>query len=150
MLLQQFLIWWGMYFIFMCILFLLMFFAGREKDMMSLHDLAATIECTALGAFMAISHYYGLHTRYFAQKKHLTYIALTICFIGLFILLDVPLFCFQIGREILNDRLTHVLYVSSERVMYAYVPVVLVYMFFRNKQLKRKERKNSAKFVPQV
>lgn len=61
-------------------------------------------------------------------------------FIALFIFFDIMLFRLQIGEEVLKDRLSFRIYASTERVMYAYVPVVLVYMFFRNKQLKRKER----------
>ena len=145
MLLQQFLVWWSIYFIFMCTLILIMPSHGEEK--MPLNLLITTIECTALGSIMAISHYYMLYKRFFAHKKHLIYFILTACFIGLFIFFDFILFRLQVGPDIFKNRPNLNLYISSERVMHFYVPVVLVYAFFRNQQLKRKEKKNNANFA---
>ncbi len=147
MLLQQFLLWWMIYFIFMCTLIFLMWYAGREKEIL-LRNLLVGVECTALGAVMAVSHYYGLYTRYFTRKKYLIYLILSVGFIALFILLDFILFYFQIGRtKFYSDTVGHLLYINLQRVMYAYTPVVIVYMFVRNYQIRKKERKNNAKFV---
>ena len=147
MLLQQFLLWWMIYFIFICLLIFFMWYAGREKEIL-LRNILIGAECTALGAVMGVSHYYGFYTRYFIRKKHLTYIILSVGFIALFILLDFILFYFQIGRaRFYNDTVGHVLYINLQRVMYAYIPVVLLYMFVRNYQIRKKERKNNAKFV---
>ena len=142
--LLQFLIWWGIYFVFVTgVVYFPHRLAGREHGPV-LHDIIIGIECTSLGALMAISHYYLLYRRYFTQKKYLAYVALAICFIGLFVLLDNVLFYFQIGStRFWSDKFSRLLFINFERVMYAYVPVVLVYTFFRNYQIKRKERKNN-------
>ena len=147
MLLQQFFLWWIIYLIFMCTLMFLMWYAGREKEIL-LRNLWVGMECTALGVVMAVSHYYGLYTRYFTRKKYLIYLILSVGFIGLFILLDFILFYFQIDRtRFYSDTISHLLYINLQRVMYAYIPVALVYMFVRNYQIRKKERKNNAKFV---
>ena len=138
--LQQFLIWWGIFFLFVMGVFYFPHRLSSGDHGPMLHDTILCIECTALGAFMAIGHYYLIYKRF----SGFIYVALTIALIGLFILLDNVLFFFQIGREdYFSDKFTHLLFVNFERVMIAYIPVVLVYTLVRNSQIRRKARKNS-------
>ena len=148
-LLQQFLIWWGMYLLFMAALILWMITVGRTKNA-DLFLIVAALECTAMGSLMAIAHYYGLYQRYFVAQKYLLYFFLLGCFIGIFVLLDAVLFYFQIGGErFFADGLSRVIFVVLERVMIAYLPVALIYTFSRNTQYRRKQRR-IAKFAQRI
>jgi len=141
--LHEFLKWWGIYFVFIIAFFLIhtIFSSGGPMGDISMVIMAAIV-CTALGSWMAVSHYYFIYIKYW-QRRSAIYLLLSICLIGLFILIDGVLFYLLKGGEhFLHDGLSRIIFGCFERVMVAYVPVVLIYAIVRNRQIYRKETKN--------
>ena len=141
---SQFFLWWGIYFLFFILVFLVpMRLVGRVQGP-AWHDIVLTVGCTGLAAAMAVSHYYLLYRTYLAEKKYFIYLASVIGFFALFILLDAILFYTQIGTErFFSDTASRMLVILSSRVLIAYAPVVLVYTLVRRFRDKRKEAKIS-------
>ncbi len=139
---NQFLTWWGLYFLFLIsVLFVHFWLNGQEC---SFHDIIASIGCTGLASLMAISHYYLLYNKYLTKRNYLVYFALTICFIGLFIFLDAVLFYSQVGRlRFFSVTAGRMFITLLSRVMILYAPVALVYTLVHHFRDKRKEPKIS-------
>ena len=138
---RQFLLWWFIYFAFLMAAFTMPMRISTGAVTPVLHDILLTVECTALASLMAIVHYFFLFRRYAVQKKYLLYIGATAGLIVTFILIDFMLFRFQIGEFFfLRNTPERLILVNCERVIVAYVPLVIVYTFVR----RARDRKTGA------
>ena len=139
---KQFLLLWVIFFAFLMAVFIIPMRMSAGAVTPILHDILLTIECTALASLMAIVHYYFLFRRYAVQKKYGLYIVSTAGLIASFILIDFMLFRFQIGEYFfLRNTPEHLIVVNCERVVVAYVPLLIVYTLIRRARDRRNEKK---------
>ena len=139
---QEFFAWWGIYIVFLITLLLILSVTGITKISLT-RDILLGVDYAALGALMAVSHYYLLYLPFFKEKKYPLYLILLVILIAVFMVLDVVLVWIQTwGNMSFSDPLNRMFGVHFRHVMMAYIPMTVIHTV-SHIYMAKKEGKNS-------